>query len=349
MITSPKPTWEHAQSRYQCVPVKTIHKLQSDFLAGRDLGISVPEISTNDAAVIVAESLEADIIWNRNTVEVLTGGIKKRRMSDFKRAAMSEILITLSDHAYKRDDKQDIKTLWALEKANLEELSNTPTASPLLDYAEIYLNLSQNSTDSSNKDAVQWMKKRLAHDLQYNEGNDAVVILHDLADLYLAVKKFDQGLSILTAILKHDPANIWTYNKMSIAFDGYGLGSLGIQAAKRGLQLIELQGDEDGVRDQLEDALEPAQGHKGKVYKIAPSVLTEFQRALQLDFQTRSSIPIAQLCRDVILDFDQIPVKRSLTTEDFPLPDMAEISPVLQELQKSNSFFSKLMRIFSRK
>jgi len=51
----------------------------------------------------------------------------------------------------------------------------------------------------------------------------------------------------------------------------------------------------------------------------------------------------------VILDFDQIPVKRPLTTEDFPLPDMAEISPVLQELQKANSFFSKLMRIFSRK
>ena len=349
MITSPKPTWEHAQSRYQCVSVKTIHKLQSDFLAGRDLSQSVPKINANDAAVIVAESLEADIIWNRDTVEVLTGGIKKRRMSDFKRAAMSEILITLSDDAYRRGEKKDIKTLWALEKANLQELSNTPTASPLLDYAEIYLDLSRNSEDSSNKDAIHWMKMRLAHDLQYNEGNDAVVILHDLADLYLAVTKFDQGLSILTAILKHDPANICTYNKMSIAFDGYGLGSLGTEAAKRGLQLIELQGDKDGVQDQLEDALEPSQGHKGKVYKIAPSVLTEFQRALQLDFQTRSSIPIAQLCRDVIPDLDQIPVKRPLTTEDFPLPDMAEILPVLQELQKSNSFFSKLMRIFSRK
>jgi len=349
MITSPKPTWEHAQSRYQCVPVKTIHKLQSDFLAGRDLGNSIPEINANDAAVIVAESLEADIIWNLDTVEVLTGGIKKRRMSDFKRAAVSEIFITLSDDAYSKGNKKDIKTLWALEKANLQELANTPTASPLLDYAEIYLNLSQNSTDSSNRDAIQWMKKRLAHDLQYNEGNDAVVILHDLADLYLAVKKFDQGLSILTAILKYDPANIWTYNKMSIAFDGYGLGSLGIQAAKRGLQLIELQGDEDGVQDQLEDALEPSQGHKEKTYKIKPPVLTEFQRALQLDFQSRSSIPIAQLCGEAIPDFDQIPVKRPLITEDFPLPDPAEILPVLQEIQKANSFFSKLMRIFSRK
>ena len=220
MITSPKPTWEHAQSRYQCVPVKTIHKLQSDFLAGRDLGNSIPEINANDAAVIVAESLEADIIWNLDTVEVLTGGIKKRRMSDFKRAAVSEIFITLSDDAYSKGNKKDIKTLWALEKANLQELASTPTASPLLDYAEIYLNLSQNSTDSSNKDAIHWMKKRLAHDLQYNEGNDAVVILHDLADLYLAAKQFDRGLSILTAVLKHDPSDIWTYNKISITFDG---------------------------------------------------------------------------------------------------------------------------------
>jgi hypothetical protein len=151
MITSPKPTWEHAQSRYQCIPVKAIHILQSDFLAGRDLGNSVPEFNANDAAVIVAESLEADIIWNLDTVEFLTGGIKKRRMSDFKRATVSEIFITLSDDAYHRGDKKDIKTLWALEKANLQELANTPTASPLLDYAEIYLNLSQNSIDSSNK------------------------------------------------------------------------------------------------------------------------------------------------------------------------------------------------------
>jgi hypothetical protein len=78
-------------------------------------------------------------------------------------------------------------------------------------------------------------------------------------------------------------------------------------------------------------------------------VLKEFQRALQVDFQSRSSISVEQLCRDAIPDFDQIPVKRPLTTEEFPLPDMTEILPVLQELQKSNSFFSKLMRLFSRK
>ncbi len=53
--------------------------------------------------------------------------------------------------------------------------------------------------------------------------------------------------------------------------------------------------------------------------------------------------------RYVIPDFDQIPVKHPLTIEDFPLPDPAEILPVLQELQKSNSFFSKLMRLFSQK
>jgi hypothetical protein len=88
----------------------------------------------------------------------------------------------------------------------------------------------------------------------------------------------------------------------------------------RGLQLIELQGNEEGMQEQLEGALEPPQGHIGKAHKIASSALTEFQRALQLDFQFRSSIPIAQLCRDLIPDFDHISVKRPLTTEGFPLP-----------------------------
>lgn len=132
-------------------------------------------------------------------------------------------------------------------------------------------------------------------------------------------------------------------------FDGYGLGSLGVQAAKRGLQLIEFQGGGEGIEEQLEDAPEPAEDRKGKAYKIKPSVLAEIQRALQLEFQSRSSILIAQLYREAIPDFDQIPIKRPLTPEDFPLPDPAEILPVLQEIQKEKSFFSRLACIFSRK
>jgi hypothetical protein len=293
-------------------------------------------MDSDRAAVMVAETLEADIVWNRADT-MLEGALQKRRMSDFLRAAMVEICYGVVKVAREKKDERSVQKWQGVATANLLELSATPTASPLLDYAGIYFELSQELRDPSKQEALDWLKRSLAHNLQYNEGSNAMNTLREIAEWYLRAEDFNRGLSMLTALLHHDPADIWTYNVMAITFDRFGLANLGTQAIQRGLQLLdvhdlEIQGDEDRLRDQLTKCLTDMQTSKvkGNETKVAATVLDEFERALKLDFEAGQPVPIPQLCRDLIPDLDQVPIKRSLTSREFPLPNPKQI---LSEIQ----------------
>jgi hypothetical protein len=72
---------EHAFSRYMNLTVGVIEKLQQDYFAGRDLGRSVPDIDADTAAIIVAESLEADRIWNLPPERFLSSEFGKGKQS----------------------------------------------------------------------------------------------------------------------------------------------------------------------------------------------------------------------------------------------------------------------------
>jgi hypothetical protein len=99
MNRKPSQVQEHAFSRYMNLTVGVIEKLQQDYFAGRDLGCSVPNIDADTAAIIVAESLEADRIWNLPPKRLLSGEFGKGKRSDFKRAALAEILFGVVDVA----------------------------------------------------------------------------------------------------------------------------------------------------------------------------------------------------------------------------------------------------------
>jgi hypothetical protein len=126
--------WAHAVSRYMCVTLEVIDVLQRDFFTGRELGWSLPHIDADRAAVIVAESLEADRMWNRLDERILGGpdGLAKvaaGRMCDFKRAAAAEVMFGVSGVARDLDDKGGEQNWWALAMAMLEEILRSPTAS----------------------------------------------------------------------------------------------------------------------------------------------------------------------------------------------------------------------------
>jgi hypothetical protein len=335
MNLPPTPTWEHAYSRFQCVTERLIHQLQIDFLAGHELGKSIPSMDRDTAAVVVAESLEADIIWNYDPDTLLGGGMKDRRLSDFVRAVLAEICFAVSDTAKQEKNQESAERWWAIAMANLQELSATPTASPLLDYEEIFFELSQKSRDFSNQESMDWLKRSLAHNLQYEKGNNASNTLRDIAEMHLRAGNFDRGLNMLTTLLHHDPADIWTYNVTAIFFDEFGLTDLGTQAIQRGLQLIEEQGDKEKLRKQLNDCMVNMQTSKikGNETKVTPTVLDKFQRALRLDFKAGQQVPILQLCHELIPDLDQVSVKRPLTSHEYPLPNPAEIASQIQNNQ----------------
>jgi len=322
---SDTPERPHAYSRYMCVTEGLIDALQQDYLAGRPVGQSAPAIDPTLAAIIVAESLEADHEWD--TFPQRIAGTAPPRpgsapTSDWTRAALAELFFEAADLARSTGNTARYGDMWALAWACLDELLKTPTASPMLWYEDIFFDVGQQLRQLGDREAIDYLQRGLAHNLYHDEGNNADNFLRDLAETYLILDDLDRGLAMLAALLRNDPGDIWTYNLMAITFERFGLAELGAQAAQRGLALIKERGDPEELHDQLQTALEELQSSKrrGRERKVKPQVLAELRAALDLDFDAGQGRPIAELCRELVPNLDRLPVKRPRDKPDLPPP-----------------------------
>jgi hypothetical protein len=322
MKRSSHPAEEHAYSRYAGVTEDVIHKLQQDYFAGRDLGRSIPDLDGTQAAIIVAESLEADRVWATLPERLAKGKPLESTPNDWTRATLAELFFNVEDEARTRTGKKAQRDFRALAWAMLEEICKSPTASPLLWYEGIFFDVGQELRSRGERESPKFLKQALAHNLHYDGGSNAKSYLRDLAETCLWVDDLDAGLRILTGMLHDDPADVWTYNLMAITFDQFGLTEVGAEAAQRGLELVDATGDPEKLHDQLLDSLDDMRKSKqrGREAKVAPAVLAGLRAALALDFAGEHR-PIAELCSELVPDLDQVPVKRLPEKPDLPPPD----------------------------
>jgi tetratricopeptide (TPR) repeat protein len=320
------PFEEHAFSRYLIVSERVIDQLQRDYFAGRELGASFPNIDATEAAVIVAESLEADQLLEDLPDRLSKEGPPEqqpKQLSDWSLATMAELFFEVVDVAREDGDEEAERHWWALGYTMLEEVSKSPTASPLLWYEDIYFDLGQELRVVGEREAVDYFKRALAHSLHHDQGANADALLLDLAETYLWVGELDRGLRMFAAVLRNDPSDIWAYNVMALSLDRFGLADLGVDVTRRGLELIKATQDPERLHDQFVDVLEnmgESEG-RGRETQVSPDVLAELRAALALDFEAGEGRPIAELCRELVPDLDQVPVKHPPEKPDLPPPD----------------------------
>ncbi len=310
----------HAMSRYTAVTEAVIERCQQDYRAGHDLGRSIPDLSATNAAIIVAESLEADPLWQAPPPVVMQKAFGP--LSDWSLAVLAEIFFALAEQLPQKTHfpEERRQELLSMAWTALERALDSPTASPLLWYEDIYFDVAQEYRLDGDQRAIDLMKRGLAHSLHHNEGINAENFLRDLAETYFWLDELDRGLEILTGLLRHNPADIWAYNLIALTFDRFGLVDLGLAATRRGLELVEATGDPEGLREQLNNARQEMQQSekRGREAEVSPDVVANFRKALTLDFKTGQQQPIAELCRQLIPDLDRIPVKRPPEKPDLP-------------------------------
>ncbi len=327
--------WEHASSRYQCVTPGLIAQLQADFFAGRDLGETVPSLGREQAAIIVAETLEADRIVNLPPGKFLTD-YRVGPDCDFKSAVLAEILFAVVEEARQEKNEKSEQEWRAYAMASLEQALNSPFASPTLWYEDIFWEIANNLGRDEADQKFAWLKRGLAHTLRFHEGGNALNFLRDLAETHLFMGNLDRGLEMFSSILRHDPADIWTYNAIALTFDRVGLTEIGAQAVRRALALLDAQGEHEKIRPQLERCSTKMAESKlqGRERECSPAVLQEMRAALALEFEAAEPRPLEELSRDLLPDFDAIQVKRPMKLSDIGLPDRAAI---LKQLRRSSS------------
>ena len=338
-----KPNREHAYSRYMCVTEGLIDELQGDYFAGRDLGRSTPGMGATEAAIIVAESLEADHLWD-TLPERLSGGappeLQPERLSDWSLATMAELFFAVADLAKSQGNEERRRDYWALAWALLQDITESPTASPTLWYEDIFFDVGQELRIRGEREAIGFFKRALAHDLHHNGGNNADALLKDLAETYLWVGELDQGLRMFAALLHDDPSDIWTYNVIALSFGRFGLADLGVKATLRGLELIKASGDPDKLHDQFIDSLERLQESedRGQEVLVDPAVLADLGAALAPDLNAGQRRPVVELCRELVPGLDRVPVKHP--------PEMPHLPPLeeFKEHQRQSPPKQKLGR-----
>lgn len=308
-------------SRYTRVTEAVIDKLQRDYRAGRGLGQSLPHLDEVEAATIVAESLEADRLLNTPLDELTQHSVEPE--SDWALAVFAEMLFAIADHLRSEDvPQQKWNRFESLAWHALERALESPTASPLLWYEDIYLSVAQEYRLKGDRRAVELLKRGLAHDLRYYDGNNAKTFMLHLAECHLWLGELNRGLEMYAALLQNDPTDVYVYNSISLVFNQVGLSDPGEKATERALELVEATDDPEGLGDQLASHLEDMRRSekRGRAAEIDSQVLAEFRAALAVDFDAGRNLPVEDLARKIIPGLDQVPVKETPDMPDLPPP-----------------------------
>lgn len=302
----------HAASRYQEIDEPVVDELQRSCAHGADLRSVAVWISLNDKRVIVAESLDADRIVGEPIAELLAAGGVLEPMTDYKWAAAAERLLS---EARSGDSRWEARA-WEL----LADVGETETASPMLSYEPLYRDLAEIHLVADRADALIWLRRVLVHNLAFKRGDDVRFALIDLASAHLQLGHLDRGLSMLATLIRDDPADPWVYRFMATGFGVLGLVDLGVAGARRGLALLDATDDPEELHDELLmaefDLL--ASPKRGREAEVDPEVLSEVREALALDLDAGTRRDPEPLCRALVPDLDEIPVKRRLRLEDLP-------------------------------
>ncbi len=310
----------HATTRYQQVTEEVIDELQTTYLTGRDLYRAAPWISYANRQIIVAETLEADRILTLSARQLSAAELDLSPVTDFKAAAAAEMMLEVSALAKATPEDSLNLRAWKL----LAEVARSPTATPLLAYEHIYRDLAEVALLEGGREALDWLKRALAHNQRFFDGDDVTSGLIDLASAYLQLGDLDVGLTILTQLLQEDPTDIWVYRFLATGSSVLGLTALGLQAARRGLALLDEYEEQDADVEDLRDELMMAQIELqmspagGRESSVSPNVLAQIEAALILEsgFATPRSTP--ELCEALVPGWDAVPVKAPLRFEDLP-------------------------------
>jgi tetratricopeptide (TPR) repeat protein len=201
----------------------------------------------------------------------------------------------------------------------------------MLWYQDIYFDVAQEYQRRDDPDALMFLKRGLAHCLHLNEGDNAESFLRDIAEVLLWQGKFDESLSLYTALIRNEPDNIWHYNSIALTSVDSGLAQLGIEAAERGISLISATGDPERLDDQFRNSLTRlvADAETDRVQNIEPTILTDFRDSLTLGFNAGRGLPYPMLAHDLVPDLRSFPVNGAAEMPTLP-PTSArrpELSP----------------------
>jgi len=312
----------HATTRYQKVSDAIIDEVQRTYRAGGDLYRVAAWLSYENKRIILAETLDADRVIQLPLRRLVADDGSLAPWTDFKRVVVADLLVEAPAAS------QGATSGEALESramALMVDAALSPTASPMVEYEPLYRDLAEvallaDEDAAERAQAVDWLKRVVAHNLHHHRGDDIAFALIDLASAYLQLDRLDLGLMMLARLLRRDPGDVWIYRFMATGLGVVGLHALGRRAAARGLELVDATDDPDDLHDDfLMAEFDLRSGHPGgREAEVSPEVLALIEAALELPFDAGEPESPESLCEALVPGWSEVPVKAPLRFKDLP-------------------------------
>jgi hypothetical protein len=161
------------------------------------------------------------------------------RWRDWALTVYAEIHAALTRRLYERKLPEEAEKAHALWNAAIEAAAASVDRSPMLEYHDIYFDAAQSLVRRGDRLGIVRQVENLAEQLhaprsEASRDDTVRVVLRDLALFHLDLGEHRSGLSILAALLRHAPKDVWTYNVIAMRFAEYGLPTIAHLAAEPG-------------------------------------------------------------------------------------------------------------------
>lgn len=355
---------------YAGVTRNLIEKCLQDYCDQKDLTQTAPSLNMIEVAVVVDEAVEGisfsslplsmliarfldkNFSHDSNAVQIpssLDDTYSLNKVGDWSLATFAErlfekarVIQAQTPHAQEEIDYFE-EHAWRL----LDRILASPIYSPMLWYEGIFFDVAEDYRLKSDEQAIEILKRGLAHNLRYHEGNNAMNFMRQLAETYLTFDELSLGLNIFAGLIAQDPEDVWTYNHIAISFDKFGLTNLGQQAIQRGLRLLETKSfypdkrDEEGLIEQFQRSLEEMQksDRQGREVEAPLEVIENFQVAMTLPFHAGQHLSLNELGQALVPNLDQVWVKRPPVMPKLPLSQHVQnllTSSAVQTLKRND-------------
>ena len=315
----------HAMSRFSSVTESVIDACQGDYLAGRPPNYTVSHLTLAKARIIVAESLEADALLTLGLEELVAR--LEEPIGDWGLVVAYEMVTALAEMGRKRGEatQEQLDALQQVGLSLLERVLDSPAASPLVWYDEVFSEVAQEYIRKGDPHGVELRIRQLAHILRFDsslsrDGSNISFVLRDLADAFLSIGEYERGLALYAALVRNDPTDIWVYNSFVLTADDVGLPRVGAEAARRGLALLDAEGDPEKIRGQIAKQLQRLEAGSGadREDELPAAALIDLRAALKSDFVPGPQLPWADFARALVPELADVYVKAPPVAPDLP-------------------------------
>jgi hypothetical protein len=207
----------------------------------------------------------------------------------------------------------------------LEQVLDSPVASPLVWYDEVFDEVIQEYVAARDRHAIDLRVRQLAHLLRFNAGTagrdiNVRFVLCDLGEAFLYLGEYERGLSLFAALVRNDSTDIWVYNALAFVAGDVGWPRLGAEAARRGLALLAAEGDPEELHDQLTEQVEhlEAGSEVDSQDELSAVALADLRAALTTDFVPGPHQPPAVLARSLVPELADAFVKQPASAPASP-------------------------------